>query len=184
MNSFDSGLPICICISSRRATAAMLAFLGLLLVCVPVFSQGNYGRILGTVVDQSGGVVAGATVTVLDVDRGVSRTLTTDDAGEYNAPNLEPGKYTVRAEAKGFKTVERQNVILEVGKEPRVDLTLQPGEQTQTVTVTESIPLVETTNATMGGTLNNADIVDLPLNGRDYQNLLGLRPGVMLQPGG
>jgi hypothetical protein len=184
MNSFDSGLPICICISSRRATAAMLAFLGLLLICVPVFSQGNYGRILGTVVDQSGGVVAGATVTVLDVDRGVSRTLTTDDAGEYNAPNLEPGKYTVRAEAKGFKTVERQNVILEVGKEPRVDLTLQPGEQTQTVTVTESIPLVETTNATMGGTLNNADIVDLPLNGRDYQNLLGLRPGVMLQPGG
>ena len=61
---------------------------------------------------------------------------------------------------------------------------MQPGEQTQTVTVTESIPLVETTNATMGGTLNNADIVDLPLNGRDYQNLLGLRPGVMLQPGG
>jgi len=65
-----------------------------------------------------------------------------------------------------------------------VDLSLQPGEQTQTVTVTESIPLVETTNATMGGTLNNADIADLPLNGRDYQNLLGLRPGVMLQPGG
>jgi len=160
------------------------ATLGLLLICVPLFSQGSFGRILGTVTDQTGGVVAGATVTVLDVDRGVSRTLTTDDAGEYNAPNLQPGKYTVRAEAKGFKTVERQNVILEVGKEPRVDLTLQPGEQTQTVTVTESIPLVETTNATMGGTLNNTDIIDLPLNGRDYQNLLGLRPGVMLQPGG
>ena len=160
------------------------ATLGALLICLPLFSQGSYGRILGAVTDQTGGVIAGATVTVLDVDRGISRTLTTDDAGEYNAPNLVPGKYTVRAEAKGFKTVERQNVILEVGKEPRVDLSLQPGEQTQTVTVTESIPLVETTNATMGGTLNNADIADLPLNGRDYQNLLGLRPGVMLQPGG
>jgi len=57
-------------------------------------------------------------------------------------------------------------------------------KQNQTVTVTESIPLVETTNATLGGTLNTADIADLPLNGRDYQNLLGLRPGVMLQPGG
>jgi hypothetical protein len=65
-----------------------------------------------------------------------------------------------------------------------VDLVVQPGEQNQTVTVTEAVPLVETTNATMGGTLENADIVDLPLNGRDYQNLLGLRPGVMLQPGG
>jgi hypothetical protein len=160
------------------------ATLGVLLICLPLFSQGSYGRILGAVTDQTGGVIAGATVTVLDVDRGISRTLTTDDAGEYNAPNLVPGKYTVRAEAKGFKTVERQNVILEVGKEPRVDLSLQPGEQTQTLTVTESIPLVETTNATMGGTLDNADIADLPLNGRDYQNLLGLRPGVMLQPGG
>ena len=59
-------------------------------------------------------------------------------------------------------------------------MTVQPGEQNQTVTVTESVPLVETTNATLGGTLENADIVDLPLNGRDYQNLLGLRPGVML----
>ena len=73
---------------------------------------------------------------------------------------------------------------IEVGNEVRVDLTVQPGEQNQTVTVTESVPLVETTNATLGGTLENADIIDLPLNGRDYQNLLGLRPGVMLQPGG
>ena len=74
--------------------------------------------------------------------------------------------------------------MLEVGKEVRVDLTVQPGEQTQTITVTEAIPLVETTNATLGGTLDNADINDMPLNGRNYQNLLALRPGVMVQPGG
>jgi len=155
-----------------------------LLLCLPAFSQGSFGRILGTVTDQSGGVVSGATVSVIDTERGVTRTLTTDDAGVYNAPNLTAGNYTVRVEAKGFKRLERQSVAVEVGKEIRVDLIVQPGEQNQTVTVTESVPLVETSNATLGGTLENADIVDLPLNGRDYQNLLGLRPGVMLQPGG
>jgi carboxypeptidase family protein len=184
MNFFNSEFFVSICTTTRKAAVVFAAALGVLLFSVPIFSQGNFGTILGTITDQTGGVVAGARVTVTDVDRGVARPLTADDAGEYNAPNLQPGKYTVRAEAKGFRTVERQNIILEVGKEPRVDLTLQPGEQTQTITVTESIPLVETTSATMGGTLNNTDIIDLPLNGRDYQNLLGLRPGVMLQPGG
>ena len=97
---------------------------------------------------------------------------------------MTPGNYTVRAEAKGFKKLERQNVVLEVGKEVRIDLTVQPGDQEQTVTVTEAVPLVETTTATLGGTLENSEIADLPLNGRNYQNLLSLRPGVMLQPGG
>src|SRR3984893_9111044 len=157
---------------------------GVLLFSLSLFSQANFGRILGTISDQTGGVISGATVSVIDKDRGVARTLTTDDAGEYNAPTLIPGTYMVRVEANGFKKMERQNVVLEVGKEVRVDLTVQPGEQNQTVTVTESIPLVETTNATLGGTLNNADINDLPLNGRNFQSLLGLRPGVMLQPGG
>jgi hypothetical protein len=155
-----------------------------LLISVPAFSQGNTGRILGSVFDQSGGTVAGATVSVIDTERGITRTLTTDDAGEYNAPNLTPSTYTVRAEAKGFKKLERQNVVLEVGKEVRIDLTVQPGAQEQTVTVTEAVPLVETTTATLGGTLENKEIADLPLNGRDYQNLMGLRPGVMQQVGG
>ena len=169
---------------ARRATPVLGALVGVLVCSVVMFSQSNFGRILGIVTDQTGGVVAGATVTVIDTQRGVARTLTTDDAGEYNAPTLIPGTYIVRVEAKGFKKLERENVVLEVGKDVRVDVTVQPGEQTQTVTVTESIPLVETTNATLGGSLSNATINDLPLNGRDYQNLLGLRPGVMLQPGG
>jgi hypothetical protein len=168
----------------RKAAQLLIGTMGVLLLCLPLFSQGSSGRILGTVTDQSGGVVAGATVTVIDKDRGVARTLTTDDAGEYNAPTLIPGTYTVRAVAKGFRTLDRENVELGVGKEVRVDLVVQPGQQEQTVTVTESIPLVETTNATLGGTLNNADIQDMPLNGRNYQYLLSLRPGVMVQPGG
>jgi len=160
------------------------ATVGVLLFSLSLFSQGNFGRILGTVTDQSGGVISGATVTVLDTQRGVARTLTTDQAGEYSAPTLIPGDYTVRVEAKGFKRVDRQNVVLEVGKEVRVDLTVQPGDQAQTITVTEAAPLVETTNATLGGTLNNTDINDMPLNGRNFQNLMSLRPGVMMQPGG
>ena len=158
--------------------------LGTLLLCLPTFAQGSFGRILGSVTDQSGGVIAGATVTVIDTQRGVARTLTTDDAGEYNAPTLIPGAYTVRAEARGFKKIERQNVVLEVGHEIRVDLTLQPGAQEQTITITEAVPLVETTNATLGGTLENTEINDMPLNGRNYQNLMALRPGIVVQPGG
>ena len=168
----------------HRAINLLGVGVGVLLFSLSLFSQGNNGRILGTVTDQTGGVISGATISIIDKDRGLARTLTTDDAGEYNAPTLLPGTYTVRVEANGFKRMEHQNVVLEVGKEVRVDLTVQPGEQTQSVTVTESIPLVETTNATLGGTLNNAQIQDLPLNGRNYQYLLSLRPGVMVQPGG
>src|SRR5580693_4980034 len=164
--------------NAARAVQALCLSVGALLVCVPLFSQGNLGRLTGTITDQSGGVIAGATVTVKDVERGVSRTLTTGDAGEYNAPNLLPGTYAVRAEAKGFKAVERQNILLEVGKEIRVDLPLQPGEVSQTITITEAPPMVETTNATLGGTLSNETINDLPLNGRNYINLLTLRPGM------
>jgi Carboxypeptidase regulatory-like domain len=170
---------------ARKAVFALGAILGVLLfVSLPLFSQGSNGRILGTVTDQSGGVIAGSTVTIIDKDRGVARTLTTDASGEYDAPQLLPGTYTVRADANGFKRLDRENVVLEVGHEVRVDLTLQPGAQAQTVTVTEALPLIETTNATLGGTLRSAEVVDLPLNGRNFESLMGLRPGVMLQPGG
>jgi carboxypeptidase family protein len=172
--------------TARAATTMHVlgAILGVLLFSVALFAQGSFGRILGTVTDQTGAVLAGATVSITDTERGLARTLTTDSAGEYNAPNLIPSTYTVRVEAKGFKVLDRQNVVLEVGREIRVDLTPQPGAQNQTVTVTESIPLVDTASATLGGVLNNADINDLPLNGRNYQSLMSLRPGVVVQPGG
>ncbi len=163
---------------------ALPVFLAGLMICIPLHSQGNAGRILGAVADQSGGSIAGATVTILDTQRGLTRTLMTDAAGEYNAPNLLPGTYTVRANIAGFKTAEQRNVDLQVGKEVRVDLTLQPGEQMQTITVTEAPPQIETSNATLGGTLSNQTINDLPLNGRNYENLLSLRPGVTNFVGG
>jgi len=147
-------------------------------------AQGNAGRILGSVNDQSGGAVVGATVTIVDTQRNLTRTVTTDNAGEYNAPSLLPSTYTVRSAFQGFKTAERSGITLEVNQDLRVDLTLQPGEQTEKVTVTEAIPLVETTNAELGGTLQAQIIENLPLNGRNFENLLQLRPGVTIYPGG
>jgi hypothetical protein len=168
----------------KKAIQPLGLGVGLLLVSLSSFAQGNAGRIVGAITDQSGGAIAGATVTVTDVQRGVSRALTTDDSGSFNAPNLTPGTYKVRGEFKGFKATERDNILLETGGEVRVDFTLQPGEQTQTITVTEALPMVETTNAELGGTLQS-DIVDnLPLNGRNFSNLIQLRPGFTIYPGG
>jgi len=169
---------------TRKSVCLLGTTLGVLLFSFALFAQANFGRILGSVTDQSGAVVPGAAVTIIDTQRGVARALITDQAGEYNAPNLIPSTYTVRVQVPGFKTLDRQNVLIEVGREVRVDLTLEPGQQTQTVTVEAAPPLVDTASATLGGTINNAEINDMPLNGRNYQNLLNLRPGVVIQPGG
>ncbi len=96
---------------------------------------------------------------------------------------MTPGTYAVKAEFRGFKATERQNIGIEVGNEYRIDLTLQPGEQTQTITVSEALPLVETTSAVLGGTISNLIIGDLPVEGRNFTKLLELRPGVYLNPG-
>src|SRR6202041_152861 len=103
---------------------------------------------------------------------------------EYVAPDLEPGIYKVTVTKGGFKRFERTNVQLEVATDVRIDVVLQPGDATQTVVVNEEVPLLNTTSSTLGGTLSNEEITDLPLNGRNYENLLQLRPGVVRYPGG
>jgi hypothetical protein len=162
----------------------MVLSIGVVLACLPVFAQTYTGRILGSVTDQTGAALSGATVVITDIQRGVTRTLTTDQAGEYVAPDLSPGVYKVHAEANGFKSVERLNIQLEVAKDVRIDLALQPGQVSETVVVSGEVPLLDTTSSTLGGTLSNEAINDLPLNGRNYENLLQLRPGVVRYPGG
>jgi hypothetical protein len=149
-----------------------------------LLAQSTSGRILGTVTDQSGAAVPGASVTITDVQRGISRTVASDSAGAYAAPNLEPGMYTVKIESKGFKAILRERVQIEVASDVVVDAALQPGNVTDTITVAEDVPLINTTSATLGGTLSNKEINDLPLNGRNYENLLQLRPGIVRYPGG
>src|SRR6202049_5170881 len=167
------------CVLSKFWGAVSAAFL----ICFSLSAQIITGRILGTVTDQTGGVIAGAAVVVTNTETGVARSLVTDGAGEYDAPNLNPGKYSVRVSTAGFEAFERLNIELEGGKDDRIDAQLTPGQVTQTVTVSETTPLLDTTSATVTGTINTESIVDIPLNGRNYQNLLQLRPGVPPNPG-
>src|SRR6202521_3354929 len=131
----------------RKSISLFVATLVVLLACPSLFAQVNTGRILGTVSDQTGGVIAGAMVTVTNSQTGVARTLSADQAGEYVAPNLNPGTYTVRASSNGFQTFERQNITLGLGQDARVDAQLVPGQVTQTVEVTSAAPMLDTTSA-------------------------------------
>ena len=169
---------------ARVASRICLILFTICALNLSALSQSTTGRILGNVSDSSGAAVAGATVVVTDVQRGTSRVLTTDQAGAYAAPDLAPSTYKIRVEAKGFRAVERPSIVIEVATDVRADFALQPGQVTETVVVEEEVPLVNTTSATLGGTLSNEEINDLPLNGRNYENLLQLRPGVMRYPGG
>src|SRR6266850_2895137 len=123
--------------------------LGVLMFCLPAFPQAELCRILGSVADSTGAVIPGAAITITDVQRGISRTLTVDEVGQYVAPGLLAGTYTVRVEFPGFKTIERQNVVLEVGQNVRIDLVLQPGQAADTITVTEAVPVINTTDAVL-----------------------------------
>jgi hypothetical protein len=154
------------------------------LLCLPAFSQLNSGSIDGSVADQSGAVIAGAKVTVIDVARGVSRPLVSDSAGQYTAPSLTPGQYTVRAEIPGFKTAERADITVGVGQAVRIDLQLQPGEQTQTVTVTGEAALINTSNEVISNTVDTVTLAELPINGRLYTKVLDFQPGIIGRPGG
>ena len=91
----------------RKAVALIGTLVTISLICLPAFSQGTSGRIIGDVTDSNGGVVVGATVNVMDTERGITRTLTTDSAGSYAAPNLLPSTYTVSAALAGFKTAQQ-----------------------------------------------------------------------------
>jgi hypothetical protein len=172
------------CLRTKVGFQAFGLGLGVLLLCIPAFGQLNLGSITGTVTDASGGVIAGASVTVTDVERGVSRTLATDSAGEYSATSLTPGSYSVRAEFAGFQALNRTGISLGVGQAVRVDLAMQPGAQTQTVTVTEDAPLINVSNEVLSSTVVSSQLAELPINGHLYTKVLDFQPGVHGNPGG
>lgn len=168
-------------LKTLRLLVAPLLFLAF---CTHAPAQTYQGRILGTVTDQSGAVVAKVRVIITNVETGAVREVETSDTGDYTAPNLSPGLYSVVAEAQGFKKSERPSIRLEVARDARIDMVLTPGDIAESVTVTDEAPLVDTTNTALGGTFSNKAINDLPLNGRDFQNLVVLRPGVQRATGG
>jgi hypothetical protein len=148
-----------------------------------LMAQTSQGRILGTVTDSSGAVVAGAKMTITNRATNVSQTVTTTSSGDYLLPNVDPGTYTVAAEAKGFKK-SLSSVTVDVARDARVNLQLQPGAVNETVEVIAQQTLVDTTETTLNGLITNKAITELPLQGRDFQNLLPLNPGVQRTPGG
>jgi outer membrane receptor protein involved in Fe transport len=141
------------------------------------------GTILGTVTDSSGAAVAGAAVTVKNVNTGLARTVATSVDGTYAAPELPIGSYTVTVEKEGFKQGVVNGVRVEVSSEARADVTLVPGEVAQRIEVNaEELPQIESTTNVLGGIVESKVVTNLPVNGRDYQKLIYLVPGVAGSP--
>ena len=133
----------------------------------------------GKIRDASGNGVHGAAVTIKSLESGATRSVVTDDAGDFRAMSLPVGPYQVRAEKPGFKTQVRNGVNLAVGQEAVVNVTLEIGDLAQEVTVNEETSVVNTTTASVSGLVGEREVKDLPLNGRSFDNLMSLNPGVI-----
>lgn len=161
-----------------------LRFALLFLLCsTSLVAQTFRGTILGTVTDAGGAVIAGAKVVAHNVNTGLERTTSTSGDGSYSIPELPIGTYTVTVSQSGFQTQITNDLAVNVSVERRVDVTLKPGQVSETVEVSgETLPLVETTSDTLGGVLTQQEVKDLPINGRDYTKLIYLNPGVAGSP--
>jgi len=158
---------------------ALYALAALLVLPAGLSAQAVTGTILGTVKDPSGAVVASAQVTISNNNTGLVRSLASDTAGNYLVPFLPPGRYTVSAEAAGFKKVTLTNVEVQVDQKARVDFALEVGAVTETVNVEANVPLVSTDTSELGAVVNEHQIKELPLNGRDFVHLTRVIPGVL-----
>ncbi len=142
------------------------------------------GSVAGVVTDESGAVLPGVTIDVTNTATAQVRTALTGGDGYYSIPQLQPGAYTVRATLAGFKAVLREGTVVSVGDTSRVDMKLSVGGVEETVTVSAEAPLVETSHATLGITIDRQKVVELPLNGRNFTQLGTLIPGVVAPPAG
>ena len=159
----------------------ILAFV--LMAAVSLSAQTFRGTILGTATDASGAVLPGAKVTVKNVGTGLERTTETSADGSYALPELPIGTYSVTITLSGFQTFETTGVTVDVSGERRVNAVMKPGQVSTKVEVAgDLLPQVETTSTEIGGTLTADTIESLPVNGRDYQKLIYMNPGVAGSP--
>src|ERR1700693_4101595 len=165
---------------SKIATVltAFFILVGCIFSSIPAKAQVTGATLSGTVTDPSGSVIAGAEVAIKNLGTGIVRTLTTDSAGLFSAPNLDPASYEVTISAAGFSKTVQSNLTLSVGQQQTLNIALKVGEATQTVTVEESAPTVELTSATLSAQVDANTVRELPLNGRDWTQLATLEPGV------
>src|SRR6266850_6927778 len=134
-------------------------------------AQVTTGSIIGTVKDSGGAVLPGVGIKLTNTETGITRMVTADEFGRYNAPQLPLGGYEITAELPGFQKAVRRGVTLTIGREAVVDFTLQVGSVAQEVTVNAEAALVSTTNANLSYLIDDKKIRDLPLNGRNYTQL-------------
>ena len=149
----------------------------LLLLAATGFGQNIRGTILGTVRDPSSAVIKGAKVTVRHVGTGLVREESTNDAGEYLFAQLPVGQYDLTVEQAGFKKVDRGGILLQVDDKQRVDIDMTVGAVTETLSVEAAAPVIQTDSATVGNVVNNKQVTELPLNGRNFLQLNLLGPG-------
>ncbi len=145
---------------------------------IPALAQVTGATLSGTVTDPSGSIIAGADISIKNLGTGIVRSLTTDAAGLYSAPNLPPGSYEVAITATGFSRSVQSNLTLSVGQQQTLNIAMKVGASTQNVTVEESAPTVELSSATLSAEVNATTVRELPLNGRDWTQLATLEPGV------
>jgi hypothetical protein len=162
----------------KRYALSFLLIADMLLFAVALYGQGVRATILGRVMDESGAVLPGATVTITNVGTNEARSTLTELSGDYVIPQLLPGEYRLTAEMTGFKKEVRHGIVLETGQQARLDITLKVGDVTETIDVTSEAPLVQSENMALGNVVDQKKIVELPLNGRDYLQLAQLQPNV------
>jgi hypothetical protein len=163
--------------------AIVCAVLMMTLAAAPGWAQTFRGTIQGTVTDSTGAALVGATVTIHNVDTGIDRITQTNTDGSYLVPELQIGTYTVAVSMSGFQKAVTTGVVVDVASEKRIDAVLKPGQVNQQIVVAgEDLPQVDSSNDTLGGTLTQDTVKDLPVNGRDYTKLIFLNPGVAGSP--
>jgi Carboxypeptidase regulatory-like domain/TonB dependent receptor len=160
-----------------------LSVVGLLLA-TGAFAQNATGTIVGTVKDSTGAVVVNASVSVTNVDTEESRTVTANGAGEYTAPLLKPGNYQVVVSVSGFKKESKSGIVLNVDQTVRADFSLAAGATSETISISADALTLDTEDASVGELIDGKDINDLPLFGRNFQDLMFLAPGAVNNPGG
>jgi hypothetical protein len=159
-----------------------VSFVTMLLTATLAWAQAGTAGVAGTVKDSQGAVVPGATVTATNQSLGTTRTTTSNAEGAYSIPGLPPGDYTLKVELTGFRTFVHEQVTLRVDTITTVDAVMSLGSLSETVTVSEATPIVNTTDASVGNTMNRETIERLPVEGRNVVHLLSLQPGAVFIP--
>jgi hypothetical protein len=168
--------------TTARKIAQFLSLLLLLGFPIAAGAQVETGKIVGSIKDKSGAVVAGATVTVREMETNVERKTTSNGLGDYVVTELKSGHYTVAVEQAGFRRAMQSEFKLDVNQVVRVDFTLVIGTVTEEMVVTAAEPLVESESSSLGQVIEQSRVNDLPLDGRDFVELAYLTPGVNSGP--